>query len=344
MYNIYSGIIESLEKGEPIVLATIIENVGSSPRTTGTKMLVKKDSSIIGTIGGGRLEADAIDNAKKVFQNKVGFMYHFSLTGEDAANMDMICGGYGDVLLSYLTPDQPEVLTVFKKALAAGLENRKGWLITAFNRKGDCPAEICFIAENGNQSGNLEVSAEIAELAMQPQSKNALHSDHSASASLLFEPVHRRSKLLVFGGGHVSLETVRLANRVDFKTVVVDDREEFANRQRFPESDILVVPNYQQLPDFQIDEETFIVILTRGHLGDYDVLKQVIGSKAAYIGMIGSRHKREKIYQRLREEGISQQLIDQVHSPIGLQINGETPAEIAVSVVAELILERSRLK
>ena len=161
---------------------------------------------------------------------------------------------------------------------------------------------------------------------------------------MLLEPVHHRCTLLVFGGGHVSLETVRLGNRVDFKTIVVDDREEFANRQRFPESEIVVVPNYLELPDFKIDGETFIVIMTRGHLGDYDVLKKLIGSNAAYIGMIGSRHKREKIYERLRQEGISQGLIDRVHSPIGLAIGGETPAEIAVSVVAELIQERSQLK
>lgn len=344
MYPIYRGIIDSLEKREPIVLATIIENVGSSPRTTGTKMIVRQNGSIIGTIGGGRLEADAIRNAAKVFETKNSYVYHFSLTGQDAAGMDMICGGHGDVLLSYLSAENTEIKAVFEKALAAGLANKRGWILTAFNPSGESQAEFCFIDENGQRSGNLKITDELAETIKTPQGKKALHSEALPDLGLLIEPVHRRSNLLVFGGGHVSLETVRLANRVDFKTTVIDDRTEFANPQRFPESEIIVVPSYLDLPQLEIDEETFIVIMTRGHLGDYDVLKKLIGSKAAYIGMIGSKHKREKIYERLLKEGIPQNQIDRVHSPIGLQLGGETPEEIAVSVVAELILERSRIK
>jgi xanthine dehydrogenase accessory factor len=147
----------------------------------------------------------------------------------------------------------------------------------------------------------------------------------------------------LFGAGHVSLQVARLAKIVDFHTVVLDDRHEFANRERFAGADdIQVLSSFEEAcGDLDIDADSCLVILTRGHLHDKTVLRQALGTQAGYIGMIGSRRKRDLIYTALRAEGFSAGDLNKVHCPIGLAIGAQTPEEIAVSIVAELIRFRA---
>ena len=134
---------------------------------------------------------------------------------------------------------------------------------------------------------------------------------------------------------------VPLAKRVHFKVVVIDDREMFANRERFPEADEVIVSEFENCFDkVNIDGSSYIVIVTRGHLYDGFVLEQAVKSKARYIGMIGSKKKIRTLYQNLMEKGMAKETLDRVHAPIGIDINSETPEEIAVSIVAELIKVR----
>ena len=344
MREILQAIVDAHAGREDLVMATIIDNVGSSPRSAGTKMLIKPDLSIIGTIGGGKLEANAILAAKEVFQSKKSNLFHFILNGEDAAKSDMICGGSGDVLLVFLPWDDPETTLVFEKALDAAVGNQEGWLITQFRENGGDTNKFCFVDKQGEKTGNLIINGEFLSDMRGTPDQIAIHSDLLLNSEILVEKIKERSKLYIFGGGHVAKETARLADEVSFETIVLDDRAEFANKERFPNSKIMVVPDYKSLPDLPIDHQSVVVILTRGHLGDYDVLKEMLKTDAFYIGMIGSIHKRNLIYERLLNEGVSQKEIDRVHSPIGLPINGETPTEIAISIIAELILERSKLK
>ncbi|MGI6727756.1 MAG: XdhC family protein [Anaerovoracaceae bacterium] len=147
----------------------------------------------------------------------------------------------------------------------------------------------------------------------------------------------------IFGGGHVGKAIEPLLRYVDFATVVLDDREEYANKERFPEADrIVVLNNYvEAYKDIRTDENSYIVIVTRGHRGDYEVLKNAMKNPAAYIGMIGSKKKVTDMLNRLRTEGFSDKEIEKIYSPIGLSIYAETPEEIAVSVVAEMIMVRA---
>jgi xanthine dehydrogenase accessory factor len=129
---------------------------------------------------------------------------------------------------------------------------------------------------------------------------------------------------------------------VGFRLVVVDDREEFANRQRFPWADQVLAADYESCFDhLEFNDHTYAVIVTRGHLHDANVLAAVLARPYRYVGMIGSRRKRNMIYDRLLADGVSPDKIKTVHSPIGLSIGAETPEEIAVSIVAELIQTRS---
>jgi xanthine dehydrogenase accessory factor len=162
--------------------------------------------------------------------------------------------------------------------------------------------------------------------------------------SFLVEPLGREGCVVIFGAGHVSQALAPLAKGVGFRTVVCDDREEFANRDRFPSADeVLVLDSFEDsLNGVEIGEESYLVIVTRGHAYDKTVLGGALATSACYIGMIGSRRKRDAIYGALMEEGFTRTDLDRVHCPIGLDIGAETPEEIAVSIVAELIRARAR--
>jgi len=166
-------------------------------------------------------------------------------------------------------------------------------------------------------------------------------SSENREMEILLEPIFSEPILYIFGAGHVSEQIAPLAKKVHFKVVVIDDREMFANRNRFPEADEVIVSEFEKCFDqLNIDDSSYIVIVTRGHLYDGFVLEQAIQTKAHYIGMIGSKKKIRTLYQNLMEKGITKETLDQVYAPIGIDINSETPEEIAVSIVAELIKVR----
>jgi xanthine dehydrogenase accessory factor len=158
---------------------------------------------------------------------------------------------------------------------------------------------------------------------------------------VLLEPIFSEPTVYIFGGGHISEQVAPLARKVHFKVVVIDDREMFANRERFPDADEVIVSEFEKSFDrLHIDDSSYIVIVTRGHLFDGFVLGRAIKTNACYIGMIGSKKKIRTLYQNLMENGIAKEALDRVCAPIGIDINSETPEEIAVSIVAELIKVR----
>ncbi|MGD9211980.1 MAG: XdhC family protein, partial [Desulfobacteraceae bacterium] len=163
--------------------------------------------------------------------------------------------------------------------------------------------------------------------------------------TLIIEPSARIKRVYLFGAGHVAQPTARFAAMVGFRVIVIDDRSNFANSERFPEAhDIRVIEDFEKvLSDLPINEDSFIVILTRGHFHDGTVLKQALKTNAGYIGMIGSRRKRDLIYDDLLNQGFSRDDFKRVHAPIGLSIGAETPEEIGMSIVAELIHKRAQL-
>lgn len=343
MQKLLETAVAALKEGKNLVIATIISENGSAPRSSGTKMLIFPDGTIDGTIGGGKLEAETIRSASEVFGTKQNRVFHFALTGKDAAVSDMICGGNGDILLQYIEGNS-ENRTIFRTALETAEAGQKGWLVTQFSSlQDDNAAGLCFIDASGSMTGRLDIPQSVLSTLMSSPNTMALHNDIHEDANLLIEQVQRKKRAFVFGGGHVSLEIVKFLEAVDFHVTVIDDRVEYLGRDRFPNAERVITSSFGALPPLDIDQESFIVIVTRGHLGDYDVLKTMLETDAWYIGMIGSRGKREKIYERLLREGVSQKEIDRVHSPIGLPIRAETPAEIAVSITAEMILSRARM-
>ncbi len=254
MTDIYQEIVRLKAEGEEAALVTIVSATGSTPREEGAKMLVKPDGSILGTIGGGSLEAQVIAEAVKVIKQGKPKRLHMSLTAKEAEEVGMICGG------------------------------------------------------------DLEV---------------------------FIEPVLTPSTLYIFGGGHISLPLAKMGKLLGFKIAVIDDRADFAHPDRFPEADILLAEDLARaFPQLKIDKSSYIVIVTRGHQHDEQVLEWAVGTAAKYIGMIGSQTKVKTVFSHLLAKGISQEQLDRVHAPIGLEIEAQTPEEIAVSILAEVIKVR----
>ena len=350
MLKVYKKLVEDLSSGKPAVIAGIVRQDGSSPRSLGSKFLVRQDGSLVGSIGGGMLEAQAIRAAEKLMGKDRAMLLDIKMTGHEVAGTDMICGGNVEVLLHGFTPEAgagrdllPAVLRLLEKGgrgvLAVGPIPESGRDVDVgllFYRPGDGP-----IGSNGPNEGLSALTIDQMDSALDKKAVQIV-SLGPDRGEVVLEPHESRTTAIIFGGGHISVNLAPLLDLVGFRVVIVDDRKEFAGRDRFPRADQLVVDDYQScFEHLDFTPSTYVVIVTRGHLHDKTVLAGVLKQPARYVGMIGSRRKRAMIYEALLREGVSQEQIDKVYSPIGLEIGAETPEEIAVAITAEMIQVRS---
>jgi xanthine dehydrogenase accessory factor len=340
---VFKRIHELLEIGESFVLAVIVSRSGSAPRSAGARMVVRKDATIIGTIGGGILEAQVRDLAMKIFSEGKSVLRKFSFTAEEAVRECMICGGEVEVLVHFVDVSQSSNQVLYQRIGETLRSGKRAWLITEIpsgGRESGPPAQG-LVKKDGTYVGQLDRSIALALTHRTGRGRPALVSHDE---NLFFvEPLYDGGTVLIFGAGHISRKLAPLTRLVGFRTVVLDDRLEFANREYFETADEIIVPDSFEgvMNGLEIDEDSYLVLVTRGHAHDKTLLRQALGTKAGYIGMIGSLRKRDSVYDALHEEGFPRHEFDKVCSPIGLDIGAETPEEIAVSIVAELIRARA---
>lgn len=328
-----------LEAGEDFAWATILDSRGSTPRHEGAAMLVRTDGSIVGTIGGGPLEALVIKQAVGVLEAK-----NSRLTDFDSAELGMACGGGGLVLIEYVDPTRPAVRELLRALLELLMGGRKGWLVTVVADVDDAGLLVsrCLVDSDGSVTGEPPCAPEtLRALAERGGTYDRLVAD--APARTHVQPVGGQGTVYLFGAGHCGEKLAPVLSMIGFSTVVVDDRADFANGERFPTADRIVVPeSFAGVVDsLPLDQDSYVVILTRGHLHDKVVLAQALKTPAGYVGMIGSKTKVARTLQALQEEGFSGDDLARVHAPIGLSIGAETPEEIAISIAAELIQVRA---
>jgi xanthine dehydrogenase accessory factor len=354
MQDIYSEIVKGLEKREKLALATLITRVGSAPRAVGAKFLIKEDGTSLGSIGGGCVEAEVWQEAKEVIVKGKGRILHFNLTSEQLAEGGLICGGNIEI---FLEPLKEEFLNIYREVMKIKQKGGSAILATLISKDGSFPKEgnsKVLMKTSGERIGSL-IDGEKIEERILKEGERLLKGDRPTvmvftseegdspwkRMELLLEPIFSEPTVYIFGAGHVSQQLASLVKKVSFRVVVIDDREMFANRERFPEVDEVIVSEFEKCFDqLNIDGSSYIVIVTRGHLYDGFVLEQAVKTNARYIGMIGSKKKIHTLYQNLMKKGISKETLNKVYAPIGIEINSETPEEIAVSIVAELIKVR----
>ena len=298
--------LELLENKEQAMLAVVLFTKGSSPRDKGAKMIVYKNGETYDTVGGGPMEFAVCKSAAAIIENGETAVKRFDLGGKDTERSASICGGEAVVCLHALEPDD---IPSLREVCSAIREGRKARYII----KQTAPGKAVI------SSKEIDGGTACAE--------NILY---------VCEPV-AAERLYLCGAGHVSLETAKIAQIAGFDITVIDDREEFATPKRFPNAECIVADRYDSVPTEKVRENDYIVIATRGHKDDRHALDWALKTKACYIGMIGSKKKRDMIYDTLAEQGVSRERLAEVHSPIGLPIGGRLPGEIGVSIVAELI-------
>ena len=256
--DLYEEIVKLRQSGRRGAVATIVNVRGSIPSFKTAKMLVRDDGSIVGTIGGGCVEADVWQAAREVMESERPRTLTFDLNNDPKFDTGLVCGG------------------------------------------------------------TLEV---------------------------FVEPVLPPAELYIFGAGHVAAALYRVARIAGFDVTVVDDREAYANRERFPEANQVIAEDFEKaMAQLKPSESSYIVVVTRGHKDDMRVLRWAVQTSARYVGMIGSKRKTITIFKELQQEGIPAPLFERVHAPVGLDIGAITPEEIAVSITAELIAKRRNVE
>jgi xanthine dehydrogenase accessory factor len=248
--DIFEYIIEAKKRNEPLVLATVIESLGSAPREAGARMLVRQDGSLLGTVGGGTIEKIVADEALKMMGTSTSRIIKHNLK-----DIGMECGG---------------------------------------------------------------------------------------GMSVFLEPVNPMAQLFIFGAGHIGAVLSQIAKLLDFNVTVIDNRPEYADAAKLPWADSVIADDYSAaLAKLPFSPNTFVVILTHKHGHDFEVLEKCIARPHCYVGMIGSKKKVATCMKQLRENGVGEDIIKSIHAPVGIDISANTPAEIAVSIMAEIVQVRS---
>lgn len=349
MKNFETEILTTLTGGKPFVLATILTRRGSAPRTPGTRMMVYSDGRIQGTIGGGQIEADVIRASTDLLARPEAppcLIREFILNNTITSGLDMVCGGEIRVWLERIIPANAHELAGLYNALAEmKARGEKGCLISALS--GPSTREFSTRKHLVKADGSLAWGPELDTLPTGLLSPQAGHISIETRGleEYIIEPVVPGRRLHIFGAGHVGFHLAAIAASLEMDHVVVDDRAEFANAQRFPHAAAVLCPAdfRSAFASLALNRHSDVVILTRGHLHDEMVLAEVLKTPAGYIGMIGSRRKRDTIYRNLATKGVAKADLTRVFSPVGLAIGAETPGEIAVSIMAELIQYRANL-
>ncbi|MBR2422702.1 MAG: XdhC family protein [Oscillospiraceae bacterium] len=327
MRNMLKTIKNKLEHGDPLVLVTVIASSGATPRGAGARMLVGKEGRICGTNGGGAVEYRSEQIAAKVLEEKASKGHDFTLTKDDVQNLGMICGGACDVFFHYLPAGDIHTIMLCEEAEAQFQKGSNLWLLTQLGEKG--------------QMGLYSDSLGFWGILVSEELKLSRHPERLGD--IFAEQINASGRVYVFGGGHVAQELVPVLCHVGFRCVVMDDREEFTKKELFPGAEEVICGDLRNIRDYMtIGNEDYVCVMTRGHAYDTVVQAQVLKCRPTYCGVIGSAFKAAGVRKTLKEEyGLLDEELDLVTTPIGLAIKGETPAEIAISIAAQMILHRA---
>lgn len=354
--EVYLGLGNIFHQKLEAALITVVSVLGSTPRKPGAKMLVFADGTTIGTIGGGCGEAEGRREALNVIASYSSKIYQLNMTADMAQEEGMVCGGFMELFIDYLGFQNPMGQTnLYQEYLSAIRDTASPTMVTLIEAlDGQLVAKKMFVNNTGDVHGDLgpEEINKIAQESVKLESKHCqprvicLDSEFKPCVSsvkkvayrLLIEPPTTIVQLLILGAGHIAVPLASMAKIIGYDVSVVDDRPSFANSARFPTADMIICDDFERAIDaININPQTFVVIITRGHRYDKICLRKVIHQPASYIGMIGSRKRVKAVFAELEEEGVPRALLKKLYSPIGLRIGAETPEEIAVCILGELI-------
>ena len=354
MKNIYLQLLDLHETCPDLVLSTVTGSIGSTPQKAGSSALFGYSGLVSGTVGGGILEGKVQELSMNAISSGDSFHLTFFLNRDASKGEDALCGGQNTVLID----SRPcAYLSVFQQ-IEKSVRNRiPGVLVTRVSHVEKNKVLIGRFWMTGQDKPSLpqqiidKIEPEVISILSNSDPADFREieisaMDETASDLFFLEPVFPPPILIIAGAGHIGKALAHFGALLDFDVTVIDDRAEFANTRNITDADHLIVDNIgKAIGEIEKTSDTYIVIVTRGHYDDADALKACIGSQAEYIGMIGSRNKVATMKRDFLEKGwATEEQWDSVHSPVGLDINSKTVQEIAVSIAAELVKVKRKLK
>jgi xanthine dehydrogenase accessory factor len=358
--QIWSEALRTLEGGRPFALATVVSVRGSTPREVGAKMIVREDGQF-GTIGGGCGEAEVFRKARVLLEEGgASRLAEVDLTGDFDQREIGTCGGIMDVFVDLWSPARD--LPVARQLADAASRSAPAALLTIVDpgSRAEMPAgtRVFIDPGDGGAAGarpfNLPGAALAQIVARTADAIPALleidgigtlkpitHLEAGGGARIFVDPIVGAQRLIIVGAGHIAVPLSVLGAMLGFHVTVIDDRASFANRERFPAADELIVkPFTAAVESLGLDGHCYLVSVTRGHSFDEEVVRAALMQPCGFVGMIGSRRRVKATLERIGATGVPAERLDDVHAPLGVAIGGETPEEIAISIIAEIIRER----
>lgn len=352
----YRQLKQFLEEDETLAVATIVSTLGSTPREVGAKMVITASGEILGTVGGGCGEAEVRREAVQVIRSRKPALVKVELMDDIESNSPAVCGGILNVFVDpwWQEPGNTtsvqlaeELVKIDEQGVAAVVAT----VIRADSFEDVAPGEKCLVRDGILRAGNIRNAALLEGILKESEGRLGREecrqvmltlpgTDHQAE--VFFDVIPALRKIIIVGAGHLAIPLVQFAKILGFHITVIDDRVLYANRERFPDvGELLVGDMAETLRGIEITPQTYIVLITRGHQYDEPCLREVIHSQAKYIGMIGSKRRIKACFIRFRdEEGIPEELLKRVYAPIGLDIKAESPEEIALSIISEIVKVR----
>lgn len=335
MRTLFQQLGSALRRGSPAVLVTVVASSGSTPRGAGARMLITDRGRVAGTIGGGAVEYRSEQIARELLLSGISRSEHFILQKNQVQDLGMICGGDVHVYFHYLPAYAEDSIALTDRIEVLFLTGEQSWLLTEIAE--DRPGGFAVFSKKQGLFGSPIPAEILQQLGNRPAQLTA------EGRRFYCEKLVQPDRVFIFGGGHVAQKLVPALAAVDFRCVVTEDRPEFCRPELFPgvESTRLL-DNNDPAAYADITENDYVCIMTRGHKDDTLVQSHVLKTPARYIGVIGSRKKTAGVFAQLRAQGFTDEDLQRITTPIGLSILAETPAEIAVSITAQLIMERAR--
>lgn len=353
--DVFARLAQLASTASTVAVATVVRAFGSTPRHVGAKMVVLEDGSFFGTVGGGCGEAEVWQEARRLLAQGGSATVNVDLTEDPDAGGEKICGGRMDVFVDLWTQEDRAALA----PVIARLDAERGLcLATVIAWASPSPSRRMFACDDGWTQGTLGspgLDAHLRDAAATCIAQRRSHvatvtdaglmsagrSPRDEAPQIFVEVIERPPRLVIAGAGHCALPLSRIGRMLGFDIVILDDRPECATGERFPDaSRILVGDLGVQIDALALDADSSVVLVTRGHKQDEEILRRIVHLPLAYIGMIGSRRRIRAVFADMERDGYDPAHLDRVHAPIGLDIGAETPEEIAVSILGEIIRVR----
>jgi len=338
MRDILEDVTRWNEEGKKIALATVVQTWGSSPRQEGAKMAISEGGEIAGSVSGGCVESAVAETGLQVLKSGSPQLVHFGVADETAWSVGLACGGSLDVFVERLDPEQFNFLRelLINEEPAASVTVVTGPEAT-LGRKLTLNLSDASTRYGSLNSGSDEQTVAMAHQVTEPSLLDLEAEGVKAFVDLMPPP----PTLIVVGGNQIAITLSNLAKTMDMRTVVVDPRRAFATEERFPEVDQLIqtwpAEAFETVP---LTETTAVVMLTHDPKIDEPALELALTSPAFYVGALGSKRTQAKRRERLSERGLTEADMDRLHGPVGLELGADTPGEIALSIMAEIVASR----